>query len=60
MAQILLFQGQEGNLVALKSCEILDELRKLGITATADVIQYLRDYTTYYSTYQLVPEQEED
>jgi len=47
-------------MVALKSCEILDELRKLGITATAEIIQYIKDYTSYYSPDNLKPEPEED
>lgn len=46
-------------MVTLKSCEILDELRKLGITATADIVQYLRDYTAYSSP-DLHSESEED
>jgi len=47
-------------MVALKSCEILDELKKLGITATTDIIQYLRDYTAYSSPECLQSESEED
>jgi len=35
-------------MVALKSCEILDELRKLGITSTSEAIQYINDYSSYY------------
>jgi hypothetical protein len=53
--------GSGEQMVALKSCEILDELQKLGITATtAEVIQYLSDYTTYYSSDQLISEPVED
>jgi hypothetical protein len=33
----------------LKSCEILDELKKLGIELPSDVIEYLREYTAYCS-----------
>jgi len=36
-------------MVALKSCEILDELRKLGITSTSEAIQYINDYASYYT-----------
>jgi len=34
----------------LKSCEILDELNKLGITSTAEAVEYLNEYSTYYSS----------
>jgi len=47
-------------MVALKSCEILDELKKLGITTTADIIQYLRDYTEYSCIECLDSESEDD
>jgi len=36
-------------MVNLKSCEILDELKKLGIDIPSDIIDYLRDYTNYLS-----------
>ncbi len=36
-------------MVALKSCEILDELRKLGITSTSEAIQYITEYSSYYT-----------
>jgi hypothetical protein len=36
-------------MVNLKSCEILDELKKLGIELPADVIEYLKQYTAYCS-----------
>lgn len=36
-------------MVALKSCEILDELRKLGITSILEAIQYIKDYSSYYT-----------
>ena len=47
-------------MVALKSCEILDELKKLGITTTTDIIQYLSDYTAYCSPECLQSEPEDD
>jgi hypothetical protein len=47
-------------MVALKSCEILDELKKLGITATTDIIQYLRDYMAYSSPECLHSESDND
>jgi hypothetical protein len=47
-------------MVALKSCEIIDELKKLGITSTTDIIQYLRDYTVYSSLGCLQSEPEDD
>jgi len=31
----------------LKSCEILDELRKLGINKPSDALEYLQEYTDY-------------
>ena len=31
----------------LSSCEILDELKKLGIELPADLIEYLEKYTDY-------------
>jgi hypothetical protein len=34
-------------MVALKSCEILDELKKLGITSTSEAIQYINEYSSY-------------
>jgi hypothetical protein len=60
MAPILLYIKIRGNMVALKSCEILDELKKLGITTTTDIIQYLRDYAAYSSPECLQPESEDD
>ncbi|MBI5740081.1 MAG: hypothetical protein HZA16_05095 [Nitrospirae bacterium] len=36
-------------MVNLKSCEILDELRKLGIEIPSDIMDYLKDYTDYLS-----------
>ena len=40
---------QEAEMTALKSCEILDELEKLGITTSSELIQYLVEYTAYYT-----------
>jgi len=31
----------------LSSCEILDELKKLGIELPADIVEYLEEYTAY-------------
>ncbi len=36
-------------MTALSSCEILDELNKLGIKTSAEMIQYLIEYSAYYS-----------
>jgi len=36
-------------MAALSSCEILDELKKLGIELPTDIIEYLEDYSTYCS-----------
>jgi hypothetical protein len=36
-------------MVVLKSCEILDELKKLGIDLPSDIIEYLEEYTAYSS-----------
>ncbi|MBI5099758.1 MAG: hypothetical protein HZB30_11030 [Nitrospirae bacterium] len=36
-------------MAALNSCEILDELKKLGIELPADIIEYLEDYSIYCS-----------
>jgi len=47
-------------MVSLKSCEILDELKKLGISSTSDIIQYLRDYTAYSSPECLQSKSDED
>lgn len=35
------------NMADLSSCEILDELKKLGIELPADLIEYLEKYTDY-------------
>jgi len=34
-------------MAALSSCEILDELKKLGIELPVDLIEYLEEYTDY-------------
>ncbi len=34
---------------SLKSCEILDELGKFGITPSPELIQYVLEYASYYS-----------
>ena len=34
-------------MVALNSCEIIDELKKLGIDIPDDVVEYLKEYETY-------------
>lgn len=36
-------------MVSLTSCEILDELNKLGLNAPSDLINYMTDYTNYLS-----------
>lgn len=37
-------------MITLSSCEILDELKKLGIkTSSAEMIQYVIEYAAYYS-----------
>jgi phage-related holin len=36
-------------MAALNSCEILDELKKLGIDIPSDMIKYLEEYTAYSS-----------
>ncbi len=36
-------------MVALSSCEILDELNKLGIKTSADLIEFLEEYAAYYT-----------
>jgi hypothetical protein len=43
----LLVIRAEAKMVNLKSCEILDELKKLGINKPSDAIEYLREYTDY-------------
>jgi hypothetical protein len=35
-------------MIALTSCEILDELKKLGIDNPSELIQYVKEYTAYY------------
>ena len=34
-------------MVALRSCEILDELKKLGIETLNEQLQFLKDYSLY-------------
>jgi len=36
-------------MVALSSCEILDELSKLGIKTPAELIEFLEEYSDYYT-----------
>jgi hypothetical protein len=36
-------------MVLLTSCEILDELKKLGITNASDIFYYFGDYAVYCS-----------
>ena len=36
-------------MVNLKSCEILDELKKLGIEIPTDIMDFLKEYTDYVS-----------
>ncbi|MBI5056859.1 MAG: hypothetical protein HZB61_09630 [Nitrospirae bacterium] len=36
-------------MVALNSCEVIDELKKLGIEITEDLLEYLKEYSTYYN-----------
>jgi hypothetical protein len=51
MAQILhIYYIRRKKMEPLKSCEILDELNKLGITSTAEAVEYLNEYSTYYSS----------
>jgi len=40
---------QEAEMTTLKSCEILDELKKLGIDRPSDILEYLSEYTDYCS-----------
>ena len=40
-------------MVSLTSCEILDELKKLGIYTYSEMIQYVIEYTAYYSVRNL-------
>jgi len=35
-------------MVALTSCEILDELSKLGIKTPSELIEFLEEYADYY------------
>ena len=36
-------------MVTLSSCEILDELSKLGIKTPAELIEFLEEYSEYYT-----------
>lgn len=36
-------------MLALSSCEIIDELKKLGIEMPSDVVEYMEEYTAYCS-----------
>ncbi len=36
-------------MVALSSCEILDELGKLGIKTPVELIEFLEEYADYYT-----------
>jgi hypothetical protein len=36
-------------MVTLSSCEILDELRKLGIKTPTELIEFLEEYADYYT-----------
>ena len=36
-------------MVTLSSCEILDELNKLGVKTPADLIEFLEEYADYYT-----------
>ncbi len=38
-----------GAMVALSSCEILDELSKFGIKTPAELIEFLEEYSDYYT-----------
>jgi hypothetical protein len=50
MARILhILKLRSKEMEQLKSCEILDELSKLGITSTAEAVEYLNEYSEYYS-----------
>lgn len=35
-------------MVTLKSCEIIDELKKLGVHTPAEIIELLTEYFDYY------------
>ncbi|MBI4849771.1 MAG: hypothetical protein HY808_14570 [Nitrospirae bacterium] len=37
-------------MVALNSCEVIDELKKLGIEINEDLLEYLKEYSTYYTS----------
>jgi hypothetical protein len=45
----MLIYNQEVEMVSLSSCEILDELKKLGVQTSSELIQYVIEYTAYYS-----------
>lgn len=45
----MLINKQEVEMVSLTSCEILDELKKLGIYTSSEMIQYVIEYSAYYS-----------
>lgn len=36
-------------MVTLSSCEILDELKKLGIKTPTELIEFLEEYADYYT-----------
>lgn len=42
-----MLSSAETEMVALKSCEILEELKKLGIDRPSDVLEILNEYTDY-------------
>jgi len=51
---------QEAEMVALRSCEILDELKKLGIELPSDLIEYISEYSEYCSRRDSTPEKVKD
>lgn len=40
---------KEADMTSLTSCEILDELKKLGIMTSDEMLQYAIEYSAYYS-----------
>ena len=40
---------KEADVTSLTSCEIFDELTKLGIKTSAEMIEYAIEYSAYYS-----------
>ncbi len=56
----LIYDQKDYTMADLKSCEILDELKKLGIDLPSDVIEYLREYTAYCTCHDKSGKQESE